>query len=174
MSKMKKILCGILLAAVLGGGLWYSRPVDIYALMPGTNVDLISVSLIDIDHGDIENRHLRLTAEDPAFAEMLSRLEALRFRRPPTNLLGQLLPFLPLTDTVKTLEDGDIDHLYIGFAQDGQDTYAAELGFEVDEWEYRDFRHAVSLPLSMTDGKEIGQALAHDLWELAGETESAS
>ena len=72
---------------------------------------------------------------------------------------------------VKYPEDDDIDHLIIGFAQDnGTDTWRSEdLQFWTNTWSYRDFDHGVTLPLMMKNGHEIGQKMAHALWEQAAE-----
>ena len=43
------------------------------------------------------------------------------------------------------------------------------LKFDVDAWSYRDFDHGVTLPLMMKNGHEIGQKMAHELWEQASE-----
>ena len=43
------------------------------------------------------------------------------------------------------------------------------LKFDVDAWSYRDFDHGVTLPLLMKNGHEIGQKMAHELWEQAAE-----
>lgn len=169
-QKARILMLPILLTMLFVSLRYAIQPVDIYGLVPGMEVDLINISLIDLDNMEITDRHLRLTPEDPQFDEVLSRLEELRFRRPLTNFLFQAMPFLAdIPSSPKTVEDGEIDHLYISLAQAGQKTYATELGFELGEWEYRDFEHNVSLPLDMNDGKEIGQALANDLWKMAPE-----
>ena len=89
------------------------------------------------------------------------------------NGVVQALPFLEgiVGSYVKYPEDDDIDHLIIGFAQDnGTDTWRSEdLQFWTNSWSYRDFDHGVTLPLMMKNGHEIGQKMAHALWEQAAE-----
>ena len=56
---------------------------------------------------------------------------------------------------------------------DGEQVYGY-VGFWVDEWEYRDFDHDISLPLVMEDGKDIGQDLCAQLWDVATPVETHS
>jgi len=72
---------------------------------------------------------------------------------------------------VKYPETDDLDTMSISFAQDnGTDIWRSEhLQFDVDTWSYRDFDHGVTLPLLMKNGHEIGQKMAHELWEQAAE-----
>ena len=50
----------------------------------------------------------------------------------------------------------------------GQEVWRSEeLSFSVDAWHYEDHAHGVSLPLLMKNSKEVGQKLAHTLWEQA-------
>ena len=72
-----------------------------------------------------------------------------------------------MENSTKYPEAGDLNHLYISFAQDnGTDIWRSEgLQFWVDAWSYRDNGHGVTLPLVMKNAKETGQTLAHSLWE---------
>ena len=69
----------------------------------------MDVTLIRFNGHGHTDRSLRLTPEDPEFAPLLRRLEALRFRRSPTNLLLQAMPFLQdlLPAAVKTTRHGE-------------------------------------------------------------------
>lgn len=116
-----------------------------------------------------ELRNLQLASNDPGFDELFARLEELRFRRPPTNLVLQAVPSLGTgASQSKMLEDGDIEFLLITLAQSGPgDWRYAQLEFSTDEWSYRDFNHNVTLPLSMSQSKKTGQTLGRELWDLA-------
>ena len=85
MKKHWKRICGILLlATVVGGCAWYSRPVDIYALMPGLEPRYLYVALTDFSSfADPKKYTLSLTEEGPEHTELRQTLEALRFRRIP-------------------------------------------------------------------------------------------
>jgi hypothetical protein len=160
---------------LIAGGFWYARPVDLDTVAPGMEPELIDICLISFDADQqMEDRYLRLTSNEPGFDKLLSRLEELCFRRPPTNLVLQAVPSLEkLTYHPKMLEDGDIEHLIITLAQSGPEGWKiAELDFDIDEWSYRDFDHSVTLPLSMSQSKEIGQALSRELWDLAQPAQS--
>ena len=63
--------------------------------------------------------------------------------------------------------EDEVQHMYLAFA--GETERFGELFFYVGHWRYLD--NAVGntqFTLSMTDGKAVGQALAGELWELAG------
>lgn len=170
-AQKRRTVLFLLILALLAGSLWYARPVGLDTLYPNLEPDLIDVTLIQFNGHGHTDRSLRLTPEDPEFAPLLRRLEALRFRRSPTNLLLQAMPFLQdlLPAAVKTTGDGEIQHLIIGLAEDtGTDAWRhADLQFRIDRWSYRDFEHGVSLPLFSKDGKTAGQALAQELWDLS-------
>ena len=112
---------------------------------------------------------LHLASGEPGFDELLSRLEELHFRRPPTNLVLQAVPALGNgASQPKMLEDGDIEDLFITLAESGPEGWKeTKLGFFIDEWSYRDFDHSVTLPLGMSQSKETGQALGRELCDLA-------
>ena len=129
------------------------------------------MTLINFTGSGHEDQNLTLTAGTEEFDDLWSEIQELRFRRSPFNVVVQALPFLEgiVGSYVKYPEDDDIDHLIIGFAQDnGTDTWRSEdLQFWTNTWSYRDFDHGVTLPLMMKNGHEIGQKMAHELWEQA-------
>lgn len=173
----KKVLYIALMAvlvALLLFGQWYKRPLDMESITGVTDPDDLSISIIDID---LQQRDLNLSAGDEGFDEVLAQLEQLQFRRPPTNLITSALSFLPSWGTTsKEVEDGDFSHLMITLSQPGADgeRLYGYVGFWVDEWEYRDFDHGISLPLVMEDGKDIGQDLCAQLWDAATPVETAA
>lgn len=86
----------VLLVAALIGCLYYKRPLDIKELTGVTDPDDIAISVILTDGDmDLQQRDLTLSAGDEGFDELLTQLEAIQFRRPPTNLVRIALPFLP-------------------------------------------------------------------------------
>ena len=166
----KFAIAAALLALIVWCG-WYSRPVGVETLFPNLEPDMADVLLIQFNGRSHESRSVRFSAGTPEFDAFWSQIQGLRFRRSPLNPLLQALPFLEnAVSTSKTLEDGDISNMVIGFAQDnGQEVWRSEeLSFCVDAWHYEDFAHSVSLPLMMNNGKQAGQKLAHALWEQAG------
>ena len=151
--------------------MWYARPVGVDTLFPDLEPDDISVTLINFNGSGHEEQNLKFTAGTEEFDDLWSEIRELRFRRSPFNVVVQVLPFLEgiVGSHVKYPEADDIDHLIIGFAQDnGTDTWRSEdLQFWTNTWSYRDFDHGVTLPLVMKNAKDIGQTMAHDLWEQA-------
>ena len=171
MKKSWKRAAAATLLVLIVWCVWYSRPVGVETLFSDLEPDMADVLLIQFDGRDHNSRSLRFTAGTPEFDTFWGQIQELRFRRSPLNPLLQALPFLEnAVGTSKTLEDGDISNMVIGFAQDnGQEVWRSEeLSFCVDAWHYEDFAHSVSLPLMMNNGKQAGQKLAHALWEQAG------
>lgn len=167
------VLC--LLLALIAGGFWYARPVGLDSLAPDMEPELIDISLSRFyENRQSEFRTLHLASGEPGFDELLSRLEELRFRRPLTNLALQAIPCLrnPVFQP-KQLEDGDLEFFFITLIQfDSEGRKNTNLDFYIDEWSYRDFNHNVTLPLSMSQSKEIGQALGRKIWDKALPSES--
>ena len=63
--------------------------------------------------------------------------------------------------------EDEVQHRYLAFA--GETERFGELFFYMGHWRYLDSAAGnTQLTLSMTDGKAVGQALAGELWELAG------
>lgn len=170
---LKRDLPLLLAALLVIWGLWYARPIGVDTLFPGLEPDLVYVTLIDFTGSGHEDQNLKLTAGTEEFDDLWSEIQELRFRRSPFNVVVQALPFLEgIVDTyVKYPETDDLDTMSISFAQDnGTDIWRSEhLKFDVDAWSYRDFDHGVTLPLLMKNGHEIGQKMAHELWEQAAE-----
>ena len=170
---LKRDLPLLLAALLVIWGLWYARPVGVDTLYPELEPDIIEVYLSDFNTYRHEDRRLKLTAGTEEFDDLWSEIRELRFRRSPFNVVVQALPFLEgIVDTyVKYPETDDLDTMSISFAQDnGTDIWRSEhLKFDVDAWSYRDFDHGVTLPLLMKNGHEIGQKMAHELWEQAAE-----
>lgn len=170
------LLCLLLL---IGGGLWYTRPVGLDTLYPGMEPELFDISMRRFyEAGGTQTRSLRLAAEDPGFDEALSLLKALRFRRPLTNLVLQAIP--PLANgpsQSKQLEEGMIYNMYLlGLVpSDSGDWNAEDLVFWVDEWFYFGntlWGGSVRLPLKTSDSGKIGQALGRELWEIPAPADS--
>ena len=170
---LKRDLPLLLAALLVIWGLWYARPIGVDTLYPELEPDIIEVYLSDFTTYRHEDRRLNLTAGTEEFDDLWSEIQELRFRRSPFNVVVQALPFLEgIVDTyVKYPETDDLDTMSISFAQDnGTDIWRSEhLQFDVDAWSYRDFDHGVTLPLMMKNGHEIGQKMAHELWEQASE-----
>ena len=155
--------------------MWYARPIGVDTLFPGLEPDEISVFMNDFTEkaNGGETRTLTCTAGTPEFDDLWARIQELKFRRPPLNVVMQALPFLdnvPVTRTgASTGREPELDMVQFFFAQDnGQEVWRTEmLSFWSNLWYYRDFDHGVTLPLVMRDGGEIGQELALSLWKQA-------
>lgn len=150
--------------------MWYARPVGVDTLFPDLEPDSIYVTLIDFTGSSHVDRNLELTAGTPEFDALWADIQELQFRRSPLNVVVQAFPFLEnLSSSSKTMEDGDITHMFLDLSQvnDLPSARTEELRFWVDAWEYRDFDHGVNLPLVMKNAKDIGQSMAHDLWDQA-------
>ena len=167
-----RAVLAVLVLALAAGCVWYARPVGVRDLWPDLAPDLIEVYLSDTDNDlNTADRRLRLFAGDPGFEDLWARIDALRFRRSPANLLVLALPFLPDggSSQQKPIRPGEIDHLYLSLSQDnGQAVWRTEaLSLWVDQWSFRDFDRGVGLSLSLAGGREATQALAHALWDMA-------
>lgn len=164
------------LAAALVAALVYKRPLDIKTLTGVTEPDDIAITVLLVDEDmDTQQRDLTLSAGDEGFDELLARLEELRFRRPPTNLIRIVLPFLPESSgEAQEWEDGEFQHLFISLSQPGEngERVYGYVEFWVDEWEYRDFDRNLSLPLAVENAKETGQDLCAQIWEIATPVEN--
>lgn len=164
------------LAAALVAALVYKRPLDIKTLTGVTEPDDIAITVLLVDEDmDTQQRDLTLSAGDEGFDELLARLEELRFRRPPTNLIRIVLPFLPESGgEAQEWEAGEFQHLFISLSQPGEngERVYGYVEFWVDEWEYRDFDRNLSLPLAVENAKETGQDLCAQIWEIATPVEN--
>lgn len=158
----------VLLALVLWG-LWYARPVDIYTLAPEVRgPDGISIDIRELGGGvgqETPSCVGGFTREDPEWAAVLSKIEALRFRRPPWNLVLQFLP--QNTVTGRITRDGDCNILlYVG--RRGADS--VRIQFFIDQWNYVSPHSNRNLTLWVRDSRETGDALAEALRPLLRET----
>ena len=164
------------LVAVLILGLWYKQPKTIREITGVAEPETVTVIIQqrNVMLADIDLRKLTLSAGDEGFDALMAQLDALEFRRPPTNLLRIALPFLGSAAQGKTLEEGDFHHMYITLSTSaqGEPWPSGEVSFWVDQWSYRDFEHDLTLPLAVVDGKETGQALCAQLWEISQPVES--
>jgi len=169
------ITIAVLVAALILG-LWYKQPKTIREITGIAAPDNIHISIIRFDEQiNMEQRKLHLSAGDEGFDALMAQLDQLEFRRPPTNLLYIALPFLTeLGESTKEWEDGDFQHLYITLSTStqGEPWPSGEVSFWIDQWSYRDYEHSLTLPLAVVDGKETGQALCAQLWEISQPVES--
>ena len=161
----------VLLVAALILGLWYKQPKTIREITGVTAPETVSVTIERRDASQgAEQRELTLSAGDEGFDALMAQLDELEFRRPPTNLLRIALPFLgDFEESSQELDDGDFQHLVISPSQPGEggERIQGYVNFFVSQWSYRDFKHDLTLPLAVVDGKETGQALCAQLWDMA-------
>lgn len=166
----------VLLVAALILGLWYKQPKTIREITGIAAPETVSVTIErrDVSQGT-EQRKLTLSAGDEGFDALMVQLDELEFRRPPTNLLRIALPFLGDADSgEKDWEEGDFYRMDVAISSSDWEgpTAPSEVSFWVDQWSYRDFEHDLTLPLAVVDGKETGQALCAQLWEISQPIES--
>ena len=164
------------LVAVLILGLWYKQPKTIREITGIAEPDDIHISITLLDENlNAEQRELTLSAGDEGFDALMAQLDQLEFRRPPTNLLRIALPFLGDADSgEKDWEEGDFYRMDVAFSSSDWEgpTAPSEVSFWVDQWSYWDYEHDLTLPLAVVDGKETGQALCAQLWEISQPAES--
>lgn len=145
----------IVLALVLWAA-WYSRPVDIYTIAPGTKEpDMMDLTLSNLGENHKDYPLKNLTPEDPEWGPALEAVEALRFRRPPWNLVLQFIPDHRTTGRVT--QDGD--HHVMFFLGRRTKGYI-QVQFFIDEWIYHSPYSTRNLTLWVTEPKETGDALA--------------
>lgn len=177
--KREKLFYGTAIAVLVAAlilGLWYKQPKTIREITGIAAPDNIHISIIRFDEQiNMEQRKLHLSAGDEGFDALMAQLDELEFRRPPTNLLYIALPFLTeLGESTKEWEDGDFQHLYITLSTStqGEPWPSGEVSFWIDQWSYRDYEHDLTLPLAVVDGKETGQTLCAQLWEISQPADS--
>ena len=157
----------ILLVLLLLAGVWYYRPVTLDTLYPDLDPAGISVSVMRLSGDDFERAHFNLTdASSPEASELLDHLNALSIRRPPTNLLLQLLT---PTSTGRQVQDGDYNYVIHIFGKDGG---WVALQFFIDEWKYDTPSQSQYLPCRVANGAAVGQALGDYLWDLSQSIDS--
>ena len=178
-DKLYYIAVMAVLAVVLVLTLWYKRPLNIREITGVAEPEEISVFLFRRNGDtDLEERVLHLSAGGEGFEALLARLEEIRFRRPPTNLIRIVLPFSGLPGTyaedAKEAEDGEFQSLllFLSGTDESGESVSGKVTFEVDQWQYRNFDREVTLNLAVVDSKATGQALCAELWEISQPVES--
>lgn len=146
---------------------WYARPVDIYDLMGGREPAHLTVAVFpQKDWPSITLENLDLSAGEPEMDTVMERLEALRFRRNPLEVVLRFLP-----QGGRTVEiDPELDYRmnFTAYNQDNQPILI--LNFEINGW-YR-FVGQRSLPLYITQEQERGRELGALLWEMSQKVDS--
>lgn len=170
MTKTKKILCALLLAAVIGGGLWYSRPVDIYTLEPGLEDPSFSLLMLrEVEGpGHLDQRSLDLEPGTVDYDAVMEQVEALRFRRSPFNPLIQLLQ----GTQAKPIKPGDFQWFLTLQSNDGEELRYLDLRFWIDEWEYVTLHNGPVYHVISQTGGEDPIVLSEYLWQMAQPLES--
>lgn len=147
------------LAAVLALVLWaawYSRPVDIYTAAPRIKEpDFMDFVLYELGDNRKDYPTKNITPEDPEWGPALEAIEALRFRRPPWNMVLQFVPGGSVHG--RTVRDGD--H-HIMFRLGRQRKGSIQVQFFIDEWTYNSPHSNRDLTLWVKDSREAGETLA--------------
>lgn len=166
----RRLAAGVIVVILVAATAWYTRPVDLYALSPDLEApqDLTCLLLRYTDNlAEDTTRTLDLTAEDgEAYRQVLSQLEALRFRRFP---LGELLQSLRDGQS-RVITPGDFDASY----QLGDGTCYVLLQCRMGWWEAVTYdSHGLRFrAVSLCGGAEATAALHESIWELAQPVES--
>lgn len=148
-----------LLAAVLVlilWTVWYSRPVDIYSLGIGELEAVnVRISYNEPGVGEQEARSIGLRPGDPLWRTVLDELEALRFRRPPWNLVRQFQDGAIRTEPAA--REALVFYLW--------DSGGGDLMLQLNGGKpcYTSPYTRQNLPASLSGGKETAQALAERL-----------
>lgn len=154
------------LAVILVATLIYKRPLSIREITGVAEPESITfwIELQNIISGN-KIKELTLSAGDEDFDAIMTQLDELEFRRPPTNFIRMALPFLGDADSGKTdCENGEFRELTMTLSSpDG----SGVVSFQVDRWYYRDLSRSQTLALALVDGEAIGQDLCAQLWEQA-------
>ncbi len=178
--KREKLFYGTAIAVLVAAlilGLWYKQPKTIREITGVAEPETVTVIIQqrNVMLADIDLRKLTLSAGDEGFDALMAQLDGLEFRRPPTNLLRMALPFLGDADSSeKDLDEGDFYRMDVTFSSSDWEgpTAPSYVSFWVDQWSYRDYEHDLTLPLAVVDGKETGQALCAQLWEISQPADS--
>ena len=145
----------VLLTLILWAA-WYSRPVDIYTVAPGTKEpDMMDFTLSDLGENHKVYPIKNITPEDPEWESALEAVEALRFRRPPWNPILQFIP--DHRTTGRATQDGD--HHVMFFLGRRTKGYL-QVQFFIDEWMYHSPHSNRNLTLWVSNSRETGDALA--------------
>ena len=144
---------GLVLVLILGL-VWYTRPVDIYALGVG-ELEIITVWAERNEPG--QGTEIVWSAGtqlgDSRWTAVLAELEALRFRRSPGNLLRQYQRQGEVIDT----EPGQREVVVFWFADQAGQEMRLHIG--AGECSYTS-RYDRYLPVSLSGGKETAGGLA--------------
>ena len=155
----------VVLALALGIT-WYARPVDVYGLSPEVkDIGHISLYVRALGTGGQDFPIMELTRSNPEWDTVKEAAEALRFRRPPWNLLLQFLDQKVVTG--RRTEDGDF-HVMLTLAD--QNHGYVQIQFFVDKWTCSSPHSTRSLALWVKDARETGSALAETLLPLIKES----
>lgn len=153
------------LAAVLALILWtawYTRPVDVYGLGIGELEAVnVRISLNEPGVGEQGARSIGLRPGDPLWQTVLDELEALRFRRPPWNLVRQF------QDGVIPTEAAPRETLVFYLWDTGGETLMLQMN--AGKPRYTSPYTRQNLPASLSGGEETAQALAERLRPLLEE-----
>lgn len=166
----KKALCQTLLALLILWAVWYARPVDIHFLLGDAAPNWTSVLVIDSTPA-YSRRSRNLDPENgqeaaELTAEVIAKLEHLRFHRSPLEPLLRILP--PLGGgSIRYGEDGKKDYniyLYFYDVRSGEewDTLLV-LHCWIDRWSYGPY---LNLPLYVSHSQEAARELGAFLWEM--------
>lgn len=148
-------ILAVVLALVLWAA-WYARPVDIYKVAPGIKEpDAMDFVLYELGSSRKDYPIQNISPEDPEWRPALEAVEALRFRRPPWNLVLQFIP--KRTTTGRATHDGDLN---IIFHLHKQGKVSIHVQFFIDEWTYHSPYATRNLTLWVTDARESGETLA--------------
>lgn len=177
--KREKLFYGTAIAVLVAAlilGLWYKQPKTIREITGIAEPETVTVTIERRDASQgADLRKLTLSAGDEGFDALMAQLDGLEFRRPPTNLLRMALPFLGDADSSeKDLDEGDFYRMDVTFSSSDWEgpTAPSYVSFWVDQWSYRDYEHSLTLPLAVVDGKETGQTLCAQLWEISQPADS--
>lgn len=151
-----------LLALALGAA-WYARPVDVYVLgIEELTAINVRISYAEPGVGDRDARSTGFTPGDPLWETVLEEVEALRFRRPPGNLIRQYQEDAIHTEAVTT-DAHVVFHLW----DSGGGTLMVQVG--AGKPCYTSPYTGENLPASLSGGEKASQALAERLWPLLKE-----
>ena len=156
----KRWLILLVILALIGGCLWYMRPVPV--VDPDLEPERMQISLIcNGGPWSMESRSLELERGDPVFEELLAQMKAFRFRRPPTNLVLQAIPALgSLTNRTHVLTEPEYQ-VYVTLGT--EESSGTRFCYDMGDWQ--DLNHRAALPLLPVELD--GRAWAESLWEQA-------
>lgn len=166
-QRYKKAIYWGLLVLMAVWCFWYARPVNFYDLMGGREPAYLTVAVFpQKDWPSITVGNLDLSAGEPEMDAVMERLEMLRFRRNPLEVV---LRFLPQGNR-STEIDPELDYRIIFTAYDQEYHPILTLNFEINGW-YR-FAGQRSLPLYISQEQERGRELGAFLWEMSQKSDS--